>query len=60
MKNNDSFKTDTEFRKVLIKIFKKTFEEKLPDFLEYCVYTNNAKPIMEIFYLLTVNRFDKE
>ncbi len=60
MQNNESFKSDTEFRDDIIRIFKKTFEEKIPDFLEYCVHTNNAKPIMEIFYTLTVNSFEKK
>lgn len=58
--DNNTFRSDTEFRKDLIRIFKKTFEEKLPDFLEYCVHTNNASPIMEIFYIMTMNRFNKE
>lgn len=60
MKNNETFRTDTEFRNDLIKIFKKTFEEKTPEFLDFCVNTNNVKPIMEIIYLMTVNTFDKE
>ncbi len=58
--NSNSFNSDIEFRKNIIKILTKTFEEKLPDFLEYCVHTNNASPIMEIFYIMTMNRFDKE
>lgn len=58
--DNDIFRSDVEFRKDIIKILNKIFEEKLPAFLDYCVQTNNASPIMEIIYIMTVNRFDEK
>ena len=58
--DNDIFRSDVEFKKDIIKILNKIFEEKLPGFLDYCVHTNNASPIMEIIYIMTVNKFDEK
>ena len=54
------FKAEQDFKKNIIRIIKKYYEEKLTDFLEYCIYTNNADPIMETLYIMSINNFDKK
>ena len=57
---NNIFKSEIEFKKNLVRIIKKYYEEKLTEFLEYCIHTNNTDPIMETLYIMSVNRFDKK
>ena len=57
---NSIYKTEQDFKKNIIRIIKKYYEEKLTDFLEYCIYTNNTDPIMETIYIMSVNRFNKK
>ena len=50
--------SEQDFKKNLIRIIKKYYEEKLPDFLEYCINTKNTDPIMETLYIMSVNKFN--
>ena len=59
MDTKNKFKSDIEFKKNLIRILKKYYEEKLTDFLEYCIQTNNADPIMETLYIMSINKFEQ-
>lgn len=59
-KINNLFRNEIEFKKNVIKIIRKYYEEKLTDFLEYCIHTNNTDPIMETLYIMSVNKFDKK
>ncbi len=52
------FHSDSDFRKDLIKIFTQTLKEKLPNFIEYCIYTSNLAPVMETYYIMTINTFE--
>ena len=53
---NDILQNGHDFKKNVIKIIKKYYEDKLPDFIEYCIYTNNTQPIMETIYIMSVNK----
>ncbi len=58
--SNDTPKTfhdSTTFEKDIERILKKIIEEKLPAFLEYCIQTHNAEPIMQVIYTLSTNKF---
>lgn len=52
------YHSESDFNKDLITIFSKIVNEKLTDFLEFCVLTHNAEPIKQIVYILSVNQFD--
>ncbi len=57
---NNIFKSEIEFKKNLVRIIKKYYEEKLTEFLEYCIHTNNTDPIMETLYIMSVNNYNKK
>ncbi len=54
------FHDSVTFENDLIKIFKRTIEDKLPSFLDYCIHTHNAEPIMNVIYVLSVNTFTEK
>lgn len=52
-----NFNDSITFEDNLEKIFKKVIEEKLPPFLEYCIRTHNANPIMDVIFTISTNKF---
>ena len=58
MKQNDAYHEEADFDKDIILILKKAIEEKLPDFLDFCVHTHNAEPIKQVIYFVSVYKFN--
>ena len=57
MEQEETYHDEPTFNKELVVIFKKLIEEKLPDFLDYCIQTHNANPLKQVIFLISVNQF---
>ena len=58
MKQKDSaINSSTDFNKSLMQILSSLLEDKMTGFLEFCITTNNAKPIEMIISILSTNQF---
>lgn len=51
------FNDEDKFHKTLTELLVKLLNEKLSNFLEYCILTNNAEPIKEVIDILNKNQF---
>lgn len=58
MKNdNKKFNSDSKFNKELLDQLKILIDDKLPDFLEFCILTRNFNPIKNLFEIFNHNHF---
>ena len=59
LKQEKPFNSDVVFNKELTRIFATLINEKLSDFLDYCILTKNAEPLKEVIYVISTNQFEK-
>ncbi len=58
MKKKTKYNSSVEFNKSMIQILNNLLGEKIIDFLDYCVNTNNSEPIKKLIKLLDNNKFN--